>query len=157
MKPKENMEKFVRVGKPHVTTSPQMDKRILDDSFEAMEQTIRAESADHKTSAHRIIILSRIIKLAAAAMIIAGIGLLVHFRPWEKVDTPVVTEVAKSPVEMVTAMSLERAFRRGGIEAVEDQCRKAFKPLGLRPVSMSFEQIITEFNGNGKSSERTKL
>jgi hypothetical protein len=157
MKPKENMEKFVRARKPHVKTSRQMDKRTLNDSFEAMEQTIRTKSADHKLSEHRIIITRRIIKIAAAAVIIAGIGLLVHFRPWAKVHTTIVTEVAKSPVELVTAMSLERAFQRGGLEAVEEQCRKAFKPLPLSPAGMSFEKIIEEFNGNGKGRERMKL
>lgn len=157
MKQKENMEKFVRVGKPRLTTSRKMDERTLADSFEAMDQTIRAKSADHKLSAHRIIITRRIIKFTAAAVIIISIGLLVHFGPWAKVDTTIVPEVAKSPVEMVTAMSLERAFRRGGLEAVEEQCRKAFKPLPLSPAGMSFEQIIAEFNGNGKSPERMKL
>ena len=157
MKSKENMEKFVRVGKPLVTTSRQMDERTLNDSFEAMDQTIRAESTDHKLSARRIIITRRIIKFSAAAVIIIGIGLLLHFRPWAKVYTTIVPEVAKSPVEMVTAMSLERVFRRGGLEAVEEQCRKAFKPLILSPAGMSFEKIIEEFNGNGKSRERMKL
>ena len=125
-----------------MTTSRQMDERTLNDSFEAMDQTIRAESTDHKLSARRIIITRRIIKFSAAAVIIIGIGLLLHFRPWAKVYTTIVPEVAKSPVEMVTAMSLERVFRRGGLEAVEEQCRKAFKPLILSPSGMSFEKII---------------
>ncbi len=106
----------------------------------------------------RTITKRRITKLtvAAAFVIIAGIGLLVHFGPGEKPDTTMVSETVKSPIEMMTAMSLERAFRRGGIEAVEDQCRKAFRPLGSRPKSLSFEQIIAEFNGNNKSSEGTR-
>jgi len=156
MRPKENIEKFVRVRKPHVRTSRQLDKRTLDDSFTVMEQTIRTKSADNKMSALGIIIRSRMIKLTAAAVIIVGIGLhaiLVHQGP----DEQPVTKIAKSPVEMMTAMSLERAFRRGGIEAVDDQCRKAFRPLGSWPGGLSFEKIIAEFNGNSKSSEGTGL
>ena len=159
MRKKENIEKFVRVRKPRVTTSRQMDKRTLDDSFAVMEQTIRTKSADHKPIVPRIIFRNRMIKLAAAAVIIAGFGLLavlVHRRPSEESGTAV-SEITKSPLEMMTAMSLERAFQRGGIEAVEDQCRKAFRPLGLRPRSLSFEQILAEFNGNSKSSEGTRL
>jgi hypothetical protein len=158
MKPKEDMEKFVRAGKPHVTTSCQMDKRTLDDSFAAMEQTIRAKSEDHKTSAAGIIIRSRMIKLAAAAVIIAGLASLAvrSLRQPGEENGSKVSEITKSPLEMMTAMSLERAFRRGGIEAVEDQCRKAFRPLELRPKSLSFEQILEEFNGNSKSSEGTR-
>jgi len=106
----------------------------------------------------RTITKRRITKIAAAAaaVIIVGIGLLVYFGPAEKVDTTIDSEVSKSPVEMMTAISLELAFRQGGIEAVEDQCRKAFSSLGLRPGSLSFEQIFQEFNSNNKSSEGTR-
>lgn len=161
MRKKENIEKFVRVGKPHVTTSRQMDKRTLDDSFAAMERTIRTKSADHKPSVPRIIFQNRITKLAtAAAVIIVAIGLIavfVHRGTGDKPDTTMVSEIAKSPVEMMTAMSLERAFRRGGIEAVEKQCKQAFRPRRLRHRSLSVEQILAEFNGNDKSSERTRI
>ena len=99
-----------------------------------------------------------IAKLAAAAVIIVAIGFFIaHQRPSEQDDTTTVSKVTKSPVEMMTAMSLERAFRRGGIEAVEKQCKQAFKPIGPRPGSLSVEQILAEFNGDGKSSERTRL
>ncbi|HIJ53523.1 MAG TPA: hypothetical protein HPP66_10270 [Planctomycetes bacterium] len=161
MRPKENIEKFVRVRKPHVTTSRQMDKRTLDDSFAAMEQTIRTKSAEHKPSVQRISILSRMIKLtAAAAVIIVTTGLIAVFVDrgiGEKPDTNTVSEIVKSPVEMMTAMSLERAFQRGGIEAVEEQSRKAFRPLGLKPKNLSFDQILAEFNGNCHSTGRTRL
>ncbi|MHC4098995.1 MAG: hypothetical protein ACYSUY_19545, partial [Planctomycetota bacterium] len=79
MKSKENMEKFVKVRKPHVKTSRQMDKRTLDDSFAAMDQTIRTKSAELKPSAPGTIIRSRVIKFAAAAVIIAAIGLIAVF------------------------------------------------------------------------------
>ena len=158
MRPKENIEKFVKVRKPHVTTSRQLDKRTLDDSFAAMEQTIRSDSADHKPSAPKTIIQSRMIKLAATAVIIIGLGLLAvrSLRQPSNDNGTTVTEISKSPLEMMTAMSLERAFQRGGLEAVEEQCRKAFRPLELRPGSLSFEQILAEFNGDGKNSERTR-
>jgi hypothetical protein len=148
MRPKENIEKFVRVRKPHITTSRQMDKRTLDDSFAAMDQTIRTKSAELKPSAHGIIIRSRVIKLAAAAaVIIVGIGLAIYFGPADKVDTPIVTEVAKSPAEMQAILSLSIAYRRGGIEAVEDQCRKAIEMLGPRPAEITTQQMLKEFNG----------
>jgi len=134
-------------------------KSTLDDSFAAMEQTIHSRSAEHKPSAPKIIIRSRMIKLAASAVIIAGLGLLAvrSLRQPGEENGSTVSEIKKSPLEMMTAISLERAFRRGGLEAVEEQSRKAFRPLGLKPESSSFEQILIEFNGNSKSSERTRL
>ncbi len=147
MKPKENIEKFVRVRKPHVTTSRQMDKRTLDDSFAAMEQTIRAKSGDHKPSAAGIIIRSRMIKLtAAAAVIIVAIGLIavfVHQGPDEQIGS----SFGQSPTKMMSAISLTMAYRRGGIEAVDEQCEKAIRMLGPKPAGLTVKQLLTKTNG----------
>ncbi len=149
MRPKENMEKFVRVRKPHVTTSREMDKRTLDDSFAAMEQSIRAKSADHKPSTARIIILSRMMKLtAAAALIIVGISFFIaHQGPSEQGRTTRVLEVVESPSEIMTMKSLTIAYRRGGIEGIENQCEKALKILGPQPASISLGDLFNGSNG----------
>ena len=149
MRPKENIEKFVRVRKPHVTTSREMDKRTLDDSFAAMEQTIRAKSADHKPSTARIIILSRMIKLAAAAavIIVAISFLVVYQKPSEQADSTTVSKVTKSPVEMMTVASLNIAYRQGGMEAVEKQYEKASEMRGAKPTEISLQELLAEFNG----------
>jgi len=147
MRPKENIEEFVKVRKPHVTTSRQMDKRTLNDSFAAMEQTIRAKSADHKPSAPRIIILSRMMKLtAAAALIIVAISFYIARQgPSEQGITTKFLEVAESPSEIMTMKSLTIAYRRGGIEGIENQCEKALKILGPQPASISLGDL---FNGS---------
>ncbi|MDH4240739.1 MAG: hypothetical protein OEW48_14360 [Phycisphaerae bacterium] len=145
MRPKENIEKFVRVGKPRVTTSRQMDKRTLDDSFEAMEQTIRTKSADHKPSVPRIIFQSRMIKLTAtAAVIIVAIGLIslfVHQGPDEQIGYD------QSPTKMMSAISLTMAYRRGGIDTLDEQCEKAIRMLGPRPLHLTLGQLLSENNG----------
>jgi hypothetical protein len=147
MRPKENIEKFIRVRKPHVTTSRQMDKRTLDDSFATMEQTIRAKSAGHKPGSPRIIILSRMMKLtAAAALIIVGISFYIARQgPSEQGRTTRVLEVAESPSEIMTMKSLTIAYRRGGIEGIENQCEKALKILDPQPASISLGDL---FNGS---------
>ena len=147
MRPKENIEEFVKVRKPDVTTSREMDKRTLDDSLAAMEQTIRAKSADHKPSTARIITLRRMIKLtAAAAVIIAGISFYItHLGPGEQNDITIVAEAAESPAEIMTMKSLTIAYRRGGIEGIENQCEKALKILGPQPASLSLGDL---FNGS---------
>ncbi len=148
MRPKENIEEFVKVRKPHVTTSRQMDKRTLNDSFAAMEQTIRAKSADHKPSAPRIIILSRMIKLAAAALIIVAISFYIARQgPSEQGRTTRVLEIVESPSEIMTMRSLTIAYRRGGIEGIENQCEKALKILGPQPASLSLGDLFNGSNG----------
>jgi hypothetical protein len=145
MKSKENMEKFVKDRKPHVTTSRQMDKRTLDDSFAAMDQTIRTKSTELKPGTHRIIIRSRVIKLAAAAaVIIVATGLiavLVHQGPGEQIGYD------PSPTKMTSAISLTMAYRRGGIDALDEQCEKAIRMLGPRPLRLTLGQLLAENNG----------
>jgi hypothetical protein len=144
MKPTENIEEFVRREKPHVTTGGTMDKQTLNDSFAAMDETVRA----NKPSVAGIIIRSRAAKLAAAAMIIMAVGLLMVYRnPPVQQQPPQTVSVAKSPAEMRSILSLNIAYRRGGIEAVDRQCQLAMGMLGPRPAEVTIETMLTEFNG----------
>ena len=146
MKSTENIEEFVRLEKPHVTTGGKMDKRTIDDSFAAMDKTIRAG----KPGAAWIIFRSRAVKLAAAAAIIVAAGMLMVYRnpPVHQQPSPPQTiTVAKSPADMLTAMSLNMAWRRGGIEAVDDQSSEAFEMLGSQPAKASIQELLVELNG----------
>jgi len=143
------------------TEKPQFDaekwKQKYPDEFQSLLSRAAKGDSVRRPNILKVILKNPFNKIAAAAVIILAVSFFsTHQDPGEQ-ERPKIVEVTKSPVEMVTAISLERAFRRGGIEAVEDQCRKAFKPLGLRPRSLSVEQILAEFNGDGKSSERTRL
>ncbi len=143
MKPTENIEEFVRLEKPHVTTGETIDKRTLNDSFAAMDETVRA----NKTSAVGIILRSRAAKLAAAAVIILAIGLLaIQFGPSEQ-EPSETRNVAKSPADMLSVMSLNMAYRRGGIEAVDDLSNEAFEMLGSQPANVSIRELLAESNG----------
>lgn len=63
----------------------------------------------------------------AAAAVIAIIAALFISRHAPREPEPVSVEHrTASTVEMATALSLEKAFRRGGIEALDDQSRRAF-------------------------------
>jgi len=143
MKPEENMEEFVRLEKPHVTTGGTMDKRTLNDSFAAMDETIRA----NKPNAVRIILRSRAAKLAAAAVILVAVGLLMVYQNPPLQPPRQTANPAKSPAEMLTAMSLNLAWRRGGIEAVDEQSSKAFKMLGSKPAKVTIKELSIELNG----------
>lgn len=141
MKPKDNTENFVRRGKAKVATDPQMDKRVLDDSFAAMDET-----AAVKSSVVRMILQSRATKLAAAAVIVVAVSLLMN-QP-EPEQKPLNNEsVTRSPAEMLSAISLKMAYCRGGIEAVDDVSTKAFKALGSKPAKVSLRELLTETNG----------
>ncbi|MHC4309612.1 MAG: LolA family protein [Planctomycetota bacterium] len=68
MRPAENVEKFIK--RVRFKASTQMHERILNDALEAQEQSRKTKSAEIGPNIWRIIMKSRITKLAAAAAII---------------------------------------------------------------------------------------
>jgi hypothetical protein len=144
MKPTENIEEFVKLEKPNVTTGGEMDKRTIDDSFEAMDKTIRS----NKQSVAGTILRSRAVQLAAAAVIFVVVSLLmVHQNPPVPQPPQQTVSAPKSPADMLTAMSLNMAWRRGGIEAMDEQSSRAFKMLESKPSKASIRELRVELNG----------
>ena len=141
MKPTDNTENFVRRGKAKVATDPQMDKRLLDDSFAAMDETAAGPSIV------RMIAHSRAAKIAAAAVIIIAVGLLVNQSSPPEQKPPEIGKVVKSPAEMLSAMSLTMAYHRGGLEAMDDLSDEAFEKLGSKPAGVSVRELLTGSNG----------
>jgi hypothetical protein len=72
---------------------------------------------------------------------------VIHQGSPEQADTTTVSKITKSPVEMMTAMSLNIAYRKGGIEEVEKQYNEAFKLLGPRPATITVTELLAEYNG----------
>lgn len=143
MNPADNTEDFVRRGKAKVATDPQMDRRVLNDSLAAMDEAIGGFSTA------RMILRSRVARLAAAAGVVLAIGLLaIQLGPSEQ-EPParIRRSVAKSPADMLSAMSLNMAFRRGGIEEVDNVSSQAFEILGSEPAKVSLRELLTESNG----------
>ncbi len=139
------------------TTRPEFDpeewKRQYPDAFRA----IVSRSAQRELSLWSRISASPLAKFAAVAVIIVAIGLCIVERNSHEQEPPRVAHGAKSPVELMTEMSLMGAYRVGGMEAVEEQCEQAFRKVGLRPGNPSVKQMLAELNPNGDSSERTRL
>ena len=132
------------------TTKPEFDaekwKQRYPEEFQMLQSLSERQACTRRPSIWRVVCQSPITKLAAAAVIIAGIGLyaiLVHRGPGERISPRVV----ESPVKMMTAMSLTMAYRRGGIEAVDEQCEKAIRMLGPRPLHLTIGQLFKDTNG----------
>jgi hypothetical protein len=135
------------------TEKPQFDAEKWKQKYPAEFQSLlsRAAKGDsaRQPSILKVIFKSPLTKLATAAVIIIAISFFTARQgPTKKADTTTVSKATKSPVEMMTALSLERAFRRGGIKAVENQCEQALKLLGPRTASLSSKELLSEFNGS---------
>jgi hypothetical protein len=147
MKPTDNTEDFVRRGKAKVATGPRMDKRVLDDSFAAM--------GSGRSSTVRILLRSRAIRLATAAVIaVATILLRIQMSPPGQ-EHPQINNVAKPPAEMLSMIALTMTYQQGGIEEVERQCDRAILMLGPRTTRISLGDLFEDLNG--QNSKRTEL
>lgn len=134
------------------TEKPQFDAEKWKQKYSDEYQTLLSHAAQGDSARQpkllKVILKSPLTKIAAAAVIILAVSFFsTHQDPGEQ-EQPNIAEVTKSPVEMMTAISLERAFRRGGIEAVENQCEQSLKLLGTRTDGLSSQELLSEFNGS---------
>ena len=95
----------------------------------------------------RITLRNTITRITAAAVIIIAVTFFSIRKEQDEQEQPEVRKSTQSPAEMMTAMSLTIAYRKGGMEAVEEQYNRAYKLLGPRPGSLSANQIFAESNG----------
>ena len=143
MKPLENTEDVVRRSKTKVTTDPCMDKRVLEDSFVAMDEALSAR----RSSVARFILRSRGVRYAAAVVILLALGLLALQPGPSESEQPPVARTTRSPAERLSAMSLNMAYRRGGIEALDELSHEVFEALGPPPTRVSARELRSETNG----------
>lgn len=142
----EQISRTIDSGKPQFDAEEWKEKYT--EEFQILQSRAGQTFHAHWPGIWRTVIKSKITKVAAAAVIVLVVGLFVAQRvPDEQVESRTKLEVAKSPAEMMTAMSLNIAYRRGGMEEVEKQCDKAFEMLGPRPGSITVQEMLAELNG----------
>ncbi len=134
------------------TEKPQFDaekwKQKYPDEYQALLSRAAKGDSLGQPKLLKVILKSPLTKITAAAVTILAVSFLITHQTPNEQEQHRIAEVIKSPVEMMTAISLERAFRRGGIEALENQCEKALKLLGTRTDGLSSQELLSEFNGS---------
>jgi len=145
MKPDENIERFVKDSKPHVTTDRPMDERTLDDSYAAMGKTIQGRADVYKS---RTILRSRAVRFAAAAAVVIVAVSFFLGRGGHAPNGPTVKapKVAQSPAKMVSMLSLRTAYGQGGMDALDEQLRDTLNVLGPRSSSISRQELLESVN-----------
>lgn len=145
MNPAENVKRLIK--NLHDITTAEMDKRVLRGALGALAESEKAESAITQQSVWRTVMKSRAARLAAAAVIVAAVGLFaVRQRPHQQ-RVPPLAGVVESPNKMMTIMSLTKAYHQGGMDAIDRQFDKSFKMLGPRSTSISVGELLEDLNG----------
>ena len=144
------------IKKLNVNPTARMQHRTLGDALQAQAESRKSKSAEMHHGLSSTIMRSQVTRLAAAAVVIVLIGfVIVHQAARRQINGQTFTDAAKSPGEMMTAMSLNIAYRKGGLEAVEKQGDRAFKMLRLQPTRISVRQLLEEFDS--EEVERKEL
>ncbi len=151
MRRKKDTEK--RVKNVKLAVNADANRKVFGHIAQAFDKSKARESAEHPPGACRRIAKPAIATLAAAAVIIVAIGFVIHRASREETDGQTASAAAKSPGEMLTVLSLNIAYRKGGMEAVGKQYDKAFKMFGPRPAQISIQELLAEFNGDWKGQK----
>jgi hypothetical protein len=91
------------------------------------------------------IIRSPFVRLAAAAVIIVAVVLFVPRPEPHRPPSEPVAGASRSPVEMMTGLSLTTAYRRGGMEALERQLDETMRLLGPGQPAVSMRDLLEDF------------
>ncbi len=126
-----------------------------------LEHLLRELPAGEESSAvRRTRTGPRLMKPMACAASVAIVAVVVAWllyggRAPESHQSAQVTSASTSGLVLLTEISLERAFRHGGIPAVESQFQRALAPAEKR-ATPSFDELLAELAGTGKDTGGTR-
>ena len=63
------------------------------------------------------------------------------------IEPPKVTYAKQTPAEMMSVLSINLAYNRGGLEEVDRQYEKAMTELGQQPKQLTIAKLLAESNG----------
>lgn len=145
MRPLKNIEQDLAKAPVHVRR--QADKTVLEHLLRELPQPTggpvgwRARAGLH--IGKRIACLAAVIIIAVTATRL----LLTRDAPQRREPAQVAT-ATPSGIVLLTELSLERAYRRGGIQAVEDQCKQALATSAKKRAAPSVEELLAELAGD---------
>ena len=122
--------------------------------YSAEYQALLSRAGKHP-NALRFLWIRPLVKVAAVVAIVALVIFLVHRRSVERTVQPIAVESYRSPAEMMSALSLSLAYKRGGLEAMDEQCKKAYKMLGQTNTNVSISELLNDISG--EEPERKEL
>jgi anti-sigma-K factor RskA len=145
----EQLKKTIDSGKVNFDSEQWKQKY----SAEYEELVSRAEK---RPNVPRFLWVRSLVRVAAIVAVIALVLFLIPRLPSKRVEPMVATFVEdRSPVKMLSVLSLSLAYRQGGLDAVDEQCKKASELLGQKNTTISIGELLNE--NNGQKPERKNL
>lgn len=148
MRSEKNIERSFRQANLNVAIDAERDRRVLDELVEVQHQSLQPHATWRSASR------SRALSLAAVVAVVTVLALLIgRSGPTEPEPAPSRPHTV-SRIELATAISLEKAFRQGGFEAVEKQSRETFGAFRADVKTPSVEELLTHLENEMKDLSR---
>lgn len=150
----------MRDTKRHIAQAPVHVGSKADDAM--LEHLLRELSASGENPAVRRTrtgphLTTPIACVASVAITIAVVAWLLYGGRAPQNHPPAqATSANASGLALLTEISLERAFRHGGIPAVESQFQKALAAPAGKRVAPSFDELLAELAGTAKDTGGTR-
>ena len=145
MRSSEDIEKIVRDGKPNVKTGNQLDKLIIDGSHSILDES---KLLSPNLNMFIFFVRHKIAVSAIAVLIILVTGMFMLQPETEiNIEPPEVTDVIQTPAEMMSLLSINLAYNRGGLDEVEKQYEKAVAKKGSQAKQITITELLAESNG----------
>jgi hypothetical protein len=138
------------IGHAKVESKPEADRVVLRHLLTEFAAATGNASTPAMPCAWRALAKGRVVKAMAAAAIVI-LALFLVGRPPHKVVAPRPEIRPPSAADLLTVGHLNAACRRGGLEAIEQQCEEAARRLDNRPERVSAKELIREFKGTQPS------
>ena len=143
MKPADKMKKLIKNS--NLKVSPDADSRILADALAEMKLL---KSAKLYRNTWAVIYNSKLSRLTAAAIILVAVFVIFFANNnSEKIDNQI-SDLQKTPAVSTSLLSLNTAFKHGGLEEVEQLCEKAFEVSGPLSNGIELLDVFKESNGS---------
>ncbi len=134
------------VAKATVHSNDRVNQTVLDSLLTELD-----EATEENSPKRRWKLNGPVLKLAATAAVLTIAVLLIDQRLRPGPSHPGAEPKTEARIETVNALGLNMAYRRGGMEAVEQQYMRTFKNSRPRPARLSVERMLTELTENGDS------
>ena len=135
MKP-DRIEQLIRTLR--VRSTPGKRQERLDDILAAHDRWRQS----HTTSGRGFPRWVAKVAIAASVLIVVTYQAVMYRSPDRIVPRQPQTSVMPSPVEIITAGSLQRTFRQTGLEGVERELDRAFEQFGPWPTALPEQGLL---------------
>jgi anti-sigma-K factor RskA len=145
MRSEKDIERSFQQANLDVEIDAETDRQVLDRLIETQRRSVSPSQVTWWIAWR-----SWALRVAAVVVIVAVIALLVtRNRPPESGTVQPGRRIV-STIELATAVSLEKAYRQGGVEAVENQYRKAFGTVRGDGKTPSVDELLADLENEMK-------